>query len=68
MSHKTINSILIIGTFIFLGFLGFASHQASNIRTANNLLADKICQMVVEGEYSAEYTYDGGVNCYKKVL
>ncbi|ULA52342.1 hypothetical protein [Enterobacter phage vB-EclM_KMB19] len=35
---------------------------------ANKLLADKVCQLVVEGDYVSEAYYSGSFECYKKVL
>ena len=61
------NCILIVVSLIGIAILGWNAHQISKEREALSLLSDKVCQLVVKGEYVSEGNY-GQINCYKKVI
>lgn len=65
---KIFNTVLLIITLAACFFLGVKGYMMSEQIKANKLLADKVCQLVVEGDYVSEAYYSGSFECYKKVL
>ncbi|ADB81612.1 hypothetical protein CC31p116 [Enterobacter phage CC31] len=65
---KIFNTVLLAITLVAFVFLGIKGHAISKQIEANKLLADKVCQLVVEGDYVSEAYYSGNFECYKKVL
>lgn len=60
------NCVLFALTFIGLILGGYFANEASKVRVADRLINDKICQLVVKGEYIS--TAGPKYNCYKKVM
>ena len=65
---KIFNTVLLSITLIAFIFLSVKGYAMSKQIKANKLLADKVCQLVVEGDYVSEAYYSGSFECYKKVL
>lgn len=65
---KIFNTILLIISLMICIFLSVKGYMMSEQIKANKLLADKVCQLVVEGDYVSEAYYSGSFECYKKVL
>jgi uncharacterized membrane protein YcaP (DUF421 family) len=65
---KIFNTVLLAITLVVFVFLGAKGYTMSKQIKANKLLADKVCQLVVEGDYVSEAYYSGNFECYKKVL
>lgn len=65
---KIFNTILFAISLVAFVFLGVKGHAMSNQIKANKLIADKVCQLIVEGDYVSEAYYSGNFECYKKVL
>lgn len=62
-----INFALMFLTVVFLIFLAVSATDLSKKREALSLLSDKVCQLVVEGDYLSGGNY-GEINCYKKII
>lgn len=65
---KIFNTILLVISLTACVFLSVKGYMMSKQSEANKLLADKVCQLVVEGDYISEAYYSGNFECYKKVL
>lgn len=65
---KIFNTVLLVITLIVFVFTAIKGNTMSKQIKANELLADKVCQLVVEGDYVSEAYYSGSFECYKKVL
>lgn len=65
---RIFNTVLLIGSLIFFIITAINASRISDIVQANKLVADKVCQLVVEGEYFSDASYSGPLECYKKVL
>ncbi|WZK93190.1 hypothetical protein [Enterobacter phage vB_EclM_AS6] len=65
---KIFNTVLLVITLIAFAFTAIKGNAMSKQIKANKLLADKVCQLVVEGDYVSEAYYSGSFECYKKVL
>lgn len=65
---KIFNTVLLVISLTACVFLGVKGHMMSKQSEANELLADKVCQLLVEGDYVSKAYYSGSFECYKKVL
>lgn len=64
---KWLNLVLTILLLTGLILIAHGADKLSAQRQIDTLVADKICQLVVDGEYIAE-SQAGKYKCYKKIL